>query len=81
MASSMYRIRQEAIDRLGPEPTTPAERLAHTLAAHADTDGNWVVVEATNNIYGEDVRTGITLDDLRALQQQLTEATTQEPPR
>lgn len=74
MASSMYRMRQETIDRLGPEPTTPAERLAHTLAAHADTDGSWLVAEATSNIYGDGVRTGITLDDLRAVQQQLVVA-------
>ncbi|WP_329217204.1 hypothetical protein [Streptomyces microflavus] len=76
MASSMNRIRRETIEQLGPEPTTPAERLAHTLAAHADTDGSRLVVEATNNIYGEGVRTGITLDDLRAIQQQL--ATTEQ---
>lgn len=74
MASSMHRTRQETIERLGPEPTTPAERLAHTLAAHADTDGSWLVVEATSGIYGDDVRTGITLDDLRALHQRLVAA-------
>lgn len=72
MASSMYRMRQETIERLGPEPTTPAERLAHTLAAHADTDGSWLVVEATSGIYGDGIRTGITLDDLRALHAQIT---------
>jgi ribosome-binding protein aMBF1 (putative translation factor) len=70
--ASMYRIRQETIERLGPEPTTPTERLAHTLAAHEGTDDSWVVVEATNNVYGQGVRTGLTLGDLRALHQQLT---------
>ena len=70
--ASMYRIRQETIERLGPEPTTPAERLAHTLAAHEGTDDSWMVVEATNNVYGDGVRTGLTLGDLRALHQQLT---------
>ncbi|MEU0160259.1 hypothetical protein ABZ154_15795 [Streptomyces sp. NPDC006261] len=74
MASSMNRIRQETIEQLGPEPTTLAERLAHTLAAHADTDGGWLVAEATSNIYGSGVRTGITLDDLRAIQKQLATA-------
>ncbi|MFJ6493662.1 hypothetical protein [Streptomyces sp. AS13] len=57
MAYSMNRMRQETIDRLGPEPTTPAERLAHTLAAHAETDGGWLVAEATSGIYGDGVRT------------------------
>lgn len=69
--ASMYRIRQETIERLGPEPTTPTERLAHTLAAHAEQDDNWLVVEATNNVYGDGIRTGLTLGDLRALHRQL----------
>lgn len=70
--ASMYRIRQETIERLGPEPTTPAERLSHTLRAHAEQPDNWVVVEATNNVYGDGVRTGLTLGDLRALHRDLT---------
>ncbi|MFI8499485.1 hypothetical protein ACIGFK_13450 [Streptomyces sp. NPDC085524] len=69
--ASMHRIRQETIERLGPEPTTPLESLAHTLAAHAEQSDDWVVVEATNNVYGDGVRTGLTLGDLRALHQQL----------
>jgi hypothetical protein len=70
--ASMYRIRQETIERLGPEPTTPTERLTHTLRAHAEQDDTWVVVEATNNVYGDGVRTGLTLGDLRALHARLT---------
>jgi len=76
MASSLHRIRQETIDRLGPEPTTPTDRLAHVLAAHSDTDGDWMVVQATSGIYGEGIRTGITLDDLRALHAQIIAAET-----
>ncbi|MGW3321170.1 hypothetical protein [Streptomyces virginiae] len=69
--ASMYRIRQETIERLGPEPTTPIGRLTHTLAAHADQDDSWLVVEVTNNVYGDGIRTGLTLGDLRALHRQL----------
>jgi hypothetical protein len=68
----MYRIRQETIERLGPEPTTPEERLTHVLAAHEEGDDDRMIFEATNNVYGDGVRTGLTLGDLRALAQRLS---------
>ncbi|GGV45477.1 hypothetical protein [Streptomyces spectabilis] len=67
MPSSHRRIQQETIERLGPAPTTPLERLHHTLAAHAETPGEWMAVEATTGIYGDGIRTGLTMDDLRTL--------------
>ncbi|MFI8932546.1 hypothetical protein ACIG3E_33400 [Streptomyces sp. NPDC053474] len=79
MPSSHHRIQQETIERLGPKPNTPLERLRHTLAVHAETPGDQVVVEATDGIYGDGVRTGLTMDDLRALAAQIKERPAKKP--
>jgi hypothetical protein len=71
MSASMDRIRREAIAQYGDAPATPAEALAHVLAVWAGEPDNRLMIEATNGIYGDGVRTGLTLGDLRALAAQL----------
>lgn len=78
MSSSFHRIRHETINHLGPEPTNPVERLAHVLAAYADTDGSRLIIEATSGTYGSGIRTGLTLDDLRDLHAQIIDVTSAE---
>lgn len=50
-----------------PEPSTPAEALAHVVAVYKDEDDARLMVQATHNIYGDGVSTGLTTGDLRAL--------------
>ena len=54
-------------ERLGPEPSTLAERLAHTVKAFNHRPGDELAIEATRGVYGDGVTTGLTWDDLRAL--------------
>lgn len=72
MSAAMNRIRREAMDQYGDAPATPAEALAHVLAVYADEPDNRLIIEATNGIYGDRVRTGLTMGDLRDLAARLT---------
>lgn len=65
------RIAREAREQYGPAPTNPAEALAHVLCAYADQPDDRMMIEATIGIYGDGVRTGLTIGDLRAIQHQL----------
>jgi hypothetical protein len=56
-----------------PEPSTPEEALAHVLAVYKDEDDARLMVEATRNIYGDGVATGLTMGDLRALAARIKE--------
>ena len=67
MSRALDRIRHEAMEQYGDAPATPAEALDHVLAVFADQPDHWMVLEATNGIYGDGVRTGLTMGDLRAL--------------
>jgi hypothetical protein len=67
MSAAMDRIRREAMDRYGDAPATTQDALAHVLAVYADEPDNRLMVEATSGIYGDGVRTGLTMGDLRAL--------------
>ncbi|GAA2680060.1 hypothetical protein GCM10010400_49290 [Streptomyces aculeolatus] len=69
---SMDRIRRETIEQYGDAPATPTEALAHVLALFADEPNSRLMVEATSGIYGQGVRTGLTMGDLRALHAQLS---------
>lgn len=69
---SMDRIRRETIEQYGDAPATPTEALAHVLALFADEPDSRLMVEATSGIYGQGVRTGLTMGDLRALHAQLS---------
>jgi hypothetical protein len=69
---NMDRIRRDAIATYGDAPATPYEALAHTLAVFADAPDDRVLIQATSNVYGEGVRTGLTMGDLRALHAKLT---------
>ncbi|MFL4491494.1 hypothetical protein ACJ6WD_09570 [Streptomyces sp. VTCC 41912] len=71
MSRAMDRIRREAMEQYGDAPTNPTEALDHVLAVFADAPDDRIVLEATNNIYGPGVRTGLTMGDLRALQAKL----------
>lgn len=50
-----------------PEPSTATEALAHVVAVYKDEDDGRLMVQATHNIYGDGVSTGLTMGDLRAL--------------
>jgi hypothetical protein len=63
----MDRIRREAISEYGNAPATAEEALAHVLKVYEGEPDDRLVVEATNGIYGQGVRTGLTFGDLRAL--------------
>lgn len=64
---TMRQHRAEAVAKLGPAPTTPAEALAHVVKVYADSADEALVIMATSNVYGDGVRTGLTMGDLRAL--------------
>ena len=72
MSAAMDRIRRRVQEQYGPAPTTPTEALAHVLKVLADEPDDALMVKATDGIYGDGVRTGLTLGDLRALAAQLT---------
>jgi hypothetical protein len=65
--NNMDTIRRETIAQCGDAPTTPTEALDHVLALYADESDDRVMVAATSGIYGPDVRTGLTMGDLRAI--------------
>ncbi|MER7788565.1 hypothetical protein [Streptomyces sp. NPDC097640] len=71
MSRAMDRIRREAMEEYGDAPATAIEALNHVLAVFADAPDSRMVLEATNGIYGDGVRTGLTMGDLRALRAQL----------
>jgi hypothetical protein len=74
--SSMDRIRRETIEQYGDAPANAIEALDHVLAVFADQPDLSLVVEATSGIYGDGVRTGLLMRDLRDLRATLTEALT-----
>ncbi|MEV7975417.1 hypothetical protein [Streptomyces sp. NPDC086519] len=67
MSRAMDRIRREAMEQYGDAPTDALEALTHVLKVYADESDSRLMVEATNGIYGDGVRTGLTMGDLRAL--------------
>jgi hypothetical protein len=71
----MDRIRREAMEQYGDAPATAAEALAHVLKVYIDEPDSRLLVEATNGIYGDGVRTGLTIGDLRELAARLDKPT------
>jgi hypothetical protein len=71
VSTAMNRIRRETAEHLGPPPANVTEALAHVLRAFADSPDDRMVLQATSGIYGNGVRTGLTMGDLRALQAEL----------
>ncbi len=71
MPDTQDQFRRDAIKTYGPPPATPDAALAHVLCAFAQQPDEEFVVVATNGIYGDGVRTGLTFGDLRAIQRQL----------
>lgn len=67
MSRAMDRIRREAMEQYGDAPATAAEALAHVLKVYIDEPDGRLMIEATNGIYGDGVRTGLTMGDLRTL--------------
>ena len=49
----------------------PADALAHTLSIYAATPADEFIVVASSNVYGKDIRTGLTWGDLRRIAAQL----------
>lgn len=72
--TTMDRHSRDTIATYGPAPTTPAETLAHVLCVYAQQSDDYMLVQATSGIYGDGMRTGLTLGDLRAIQHQLDQA-------
>lgn len=68
---SMDKFRHDTINSYGPQPTTPQDALAHVLCAYAQEPDDRLMIQATSGIYGDGVTTGLTMGDLRALQQKL----------
>lgn len=64
---NQYQARQEAIEQYGDAPTDTLSALAHTLRVYEGSPDSTQVLEATRNIYGPGVVTGLTLGDLRDL--------------
>ncbi len=55
-----------------PHPgDNPAARLRHTLDIYADAPDDRMVIQATSGIYGDQVVTGLTMGDLRAIAKQI----------
>ena len=71
MSRHMDRIRREAMEQYGDEPADALEALAHVLKVYADEDDARLMVEATNGIYGDGIRTGLTRGDLREIANRL----------
>ncbi|WP_428956208.1 hypothetical protein [Streptomyces sp. cg35] len=67
MSAAMNRIRREVMDQYGDAPANTAEALAHVLKVYADEPDDRLMVEATNGIYDDGVRTGLTMGDLREI--------------
>lgn len=59
-------------DLINPDwPDPVADPLGHTLAVFAEEPDDMMVLQATGNVYGKGVRTGLRLGDLRRVQQLL----------
>jgi hypothetical protein len=70
---------REALAALPPWTEDPLERLEHTLAAHADANGDAQALYATTcSLPGLPTWTGITWNDLRALAADLRAARTEQ---
>lgn len=67
MSAAMDRIRRETIAQYGDAPANATEALAHILAVYEGEPDTRMMIEATNGIYGDGVRTGLTIGDLRTL--------------
>lgn len=65
--STKPRSAAEIIAELGPAPTTPGEALRHVVAAFQHTPDDHLMIQATGNIYGDHIHTGLTMGDLRAI--------------
>jgi hypothetical protein len=63
----MDRFRREAMEQYGEEPADALEALAHVLKVYVEEHDSRLMVEATNNVYGTGVRTGLTMGDLREI--------------
>ena len=64
---NQHQIRQDAIQRYGDAPSNAIQALAHVVAVYDSTPDDQMVLQATSNIYGDGVRTGLTMGDLRIL--------------
>jgi hypothetical protein len=73
MSRAMDRIRREAMEQYGDELSDALEALAHVLKVYADEPDGRLMVEATSGIYGNGVRTGLTMGDLREIAAKLAD--------
>jgi hypothetical protein len=70
----MTTINSDAIRTYGKPPATPEDALAHVLCAFANLPDDHMLIQATNGLYGDGVRTGLTKGDLKAIQRRLDQA-------
>jgi hypothetical protein len=62
-----HQILQDTIARHGNAPSNALEALAHVVSVYEATPDDQTMVLATSNVYGDGVRTGLTMGDLRVL--------------
>jgi hypothetical protein len=70
----MTVINPDAIRTYGKPPATPEDALAHVLCALTNLPDDYMLIQATNDLYGDGARTGLTKGDLKAIQRQLDNA-------
>lgn len=67
MSFTSTKWMEDYVAKHGPLPVTSLQRFLHTMSVYEEADGDTMVIQATGNIYGEGVRTGVTWDDLRVI--------------
>lgn len=76
---SGYQWTQDMINKYPQPGDEPRERLAHVNSMFGDdndvTPAGWAI-QASSNLYGQGVKTGLTWGDLRALEREMELAET-----
>lgn len=64
---AMDKMSQDFINQYGPKPTTMLERLAHVVEVLDDVPDDKVMVQTSDGVYGPDIKSGLTMGDLRKI--------------
>lgn len=71
MSQEMNRLNREAREKYGDVPVNAVGALLHVLAVYADAQDDLMILQATFGVYGDGVRTGLTMGNLRVLAAEL----------
>ncbi|MEU7096074.1 hypothetical protein [Kitasatospora aureofaciens] len=63
----LSKTASEVLNKRPEAPQNPADALAHIIEVYAEVPDDRIMIEATTNVYGPGVRTGLTMGDLRSL--------------